>query len=155
MKKSQNSQNFASFTGKHLYWSLFLIKLQAWGTPTQVFSWKICEIFKNIYFYRTPLVTVSVCNTIHHLEMEEWSPWSNCSCGYQTRKRKCLMDDCFTFKKQENQSCIQLNCTGVTSLYFKKILIYHLQAQTIHHKKPRFWLYYAHPGRKDLKISIT
>ena len=38
-------------------WSLVLIKLQRLrsatlfkGTPTQVFSGEICEIFKNIYF---------------------------------------------------------------------------------------------------------
>ena len=43
----------ANFTGKHLGWSLFLIKLHAWRpvtllkkTPTQVFSCKICEVFK-------------------------------------------------------------------------------------------------------------
>ena len=63
-----------------------------------------------------------LCNTIYLLEMEEWSPWSNCSCGYQSRNRKCLMDDCFTFKKHENQSCIQPYCTSVTSLYLKKSL---------------------------------
>ena len=33
------------FTGKHLCWSLFLIKLQE--TPTQVFSCEYCKIFKN------------------------------------------------------------------------------------------------------------
>ena len=97
---------------------------------------------------------ILLCNTIHLLEMEEWSPWSNCSCGYQTRKRKCLIDDCFTFKKHENLSCIEPNCTGVTSLYFKKILIYHLQVLTIHHKKPRFRLYYSHPGRRYRKHSM-
>ena len=50
-------KNFAIFTGKHLYWSLFLIKLQAFrpatllnrGSNTGV-SCEICEIFKNIYF---------------------------------------------------------------------------------------------------------
>ena len=26
----------------------------------QVFSWDFCEIFKNTFFYRTPLVAVSV-----------------------------------------------------------------------------------------------
>ena len=40
-------KNFVSFTGKHLCWSLFLIKLQAWRpnflkkeTPTQIFPVK-------------------------------------------------------------------------------------------------------------------
>ena len=39
-----------SFTGKHLNWSLFLIKLQAWGPAMQVFSTEICKILKNTYF---------------------------------------------------------------------------------------------------------
>ena len=33
-------KNFAIFSGKHLCWSLFLIKL---------FSWEYCEIFKNTF----------------------------------------------------------------------------------------------------------
>ena len=43
-------KNFANCTGKHLCWSLFLIKPQAWWcdfireTPTQVFSCEIYEI---------------------------------------------------------------------------------------------------------------
>ena len=52
----QNSclKNFAIFTGNRLYWRLFLM-LQAS---------EICEIFKNNFFYRTPLVTTSVLWTI-------------------------------------------------------------------------------------------
>ena len=42
-------KNFAKFTGKHLYWSLFLIKFQV--SPTQVFS---CEFWLQ-FFFRTPL----------------------------------------------------------------------------------------------------
>ena len=45
------------FTRKHLYWSLFLIKLQAFRpatllkwTPTQTFSCEYCEKFKSTYF---------------------------------------------------------------------------------------------------------
>ena len=57
-------RNFANFTGKHLCWSLFLIKSQARrpGTllksdsKTGVFFCEICEIFKNTFFYRTPAV---------------------------------------------------------------------------------------------------
>ena len=37
-------KNFAIFTGKHLCWSLLLIK-----TPTQVFSYEYCKIFKNYF----------------------------------------------------------------------------------------------------------
>ena len=38
-------KNFANFIGKHLYWNLFLIKLQLYEneTPTQV---SLCEIYK-------------------------------------------------------------------------------------------------------------
>ena len=56
-------KNFAIFTGKHLCRSLFLIKLQCWRPATllkrdstQVFSCEYCKIFKNTFFYRTPLV---------------------------------------------------------------------------------------------------
>ena len=57
--KTENSQqntiqeavlkNFAIFTGKHLRWSFFLIKLQL-QTPTQVFSYEYSEILRNTYF---------------------------------------------------------------------------------------------------------
>ena len=50
-------KNFTIFTGKHLCWSLSLIKLQAATpatllkkNPTQVFSCEYFEIFKNIYY---------------------------------------------------------------------------------------------------------
>ena len=55
--------NFAKFTGKH---RLFLLKLQAWGlqlylkkTLAQVFSCEFCEISKNTFSYRAPLVAAS------------------------------------------------------------------------------------------------
>ena len=48
--------NFANCTGKHLCYSLFLIKLQVFRPatyekeiPTKVFSCEICETFKNPY----------------------------------------------------------------------------------------------------------
>ena len=47
-------KNFAKFTGKYLCQSLFKKE-----TLTQVFFCEFCEIFKNIYFYRTPLVAAS------------------------------------------------------------------------------------------------
>ena len=50
-------KNFGNFTGKHLCWNLFLIKLLAFRpsnllkkTPTRVFSCETCKIFKNAYF---------------------------------------------------------------------------------------------------------
>ena len=54
-------KNFTNLTEKHLCWSIFFKKLQALGwRPTQVFFCENCEIFKNNFFNRTPLVTVSV-----------------------------------------------------------------------------------------------
>ena len=50
-------KNFATFTRKHLCWSLFLIncrheQLQLYWkkTPTHVFWCEYCEIFRNAYF---------------------------------------------------------------------------------------------------------
>ena len=50
-------KNFANFTKKHLWWSLFLTKLQAFSlqviskeTSTQAFSCEGCKTFKNTYF---------------------------------------------------------------------------------------------------------
>ena len=55
-------KNLANFTGKYLCWSLFLIELQAHqkDTPAQVFSCEICQIFNNVFSYRTPPVSTSV-----------------------------------------------------------------------------------------------
>ena len=51
-------KNFSKFTGKHLCWSFFFNKvadlrpatLLKKETPTQLFSYSFCEIFKNTYF---------------------------------------------------------------------------------------------------------
>ena len=48
-------ENFTKFTGKHLYQSLFFNK----ETLAQVFPSEFCEIFKNTYFYRIPLMAAS------------------------------------------------------------------------------------------------
>ena len=43
--------------GKPLCQSLFLNKVATYkDTPAQVFSFEYCDIFKNIFFYRTPTV---------------------------------------------------------------------------------------------------
>ena len=58
--------NFAKFSGTHLCQSLFLNKVASWGlqfikkeTLTRVFSCEFCEISKNIFSYRTPLMAAS------------------------------------------------------------------------------------------------
>ena len=54
-------ENFAKFIGKHLSQSLFFNKFARAcnfikkETLVQVFSCEFCEIFKNTFFYRTPL----------------------------------------------------------------------------------------------------
>ena len=51
--KNSVLKKFPIFTGKHLCWSLFLIKLVCnfiKGTPTQLLSCEYCEIFQNSYF---------------------------------------------------------------------------------------------------------
>ena len=45
-------KNIPIFTGKHLCWSLFLIKLQAW----RIYSCEYFKIFKNSFIYRTLLL---------------------------------------------------------------------------------------------------
>ena len=49
--------NFAKFTGKHLFQSLFFNKKE---TLTQVFSFEFCEIFKNTLFKEIPATAASV-----------------------------------------------------------------------------------------------
>ena len=59
-------RNFAKFTGKHLCQSLFFNKVAGAAcnfikkeTLTQVFSCEFCEISKNTFSQRTPLVAAS------------------------------------------------------------------------------------------------
>ena len=60
-------RNFAKFTGKHLRQSLFFNKVAGLRPATslkketlaQVFSCEFCEISKNTFFHRTPLVAAS------------------------------------------------------------------------------------------------
>ena len=53
-------KNFANFTGEHLCWSLFLIKLQVFKSATWCFPMKIFGIFKNTYFEEHLQTTASV-----------------------------------------------------------------------------------------------
>ena len=65
--KIVDARNFAIFTGKHLCWSLFLIKNNFISTLSQkrlqyrwFLSCKNCEIFTNFFFYGTYLVAIFV-----------------------------------------------------------------------------------------------
>ena len=44
-------KNSAIFTGKHLCWSIFLMKLQVWWLYSEVFSSEYCGIFKNTFLW--------------------------------------------------------------------------------------------------------
>ena len=76
-------KNFVTVTGKHLCWSLFLIKLQAFwpatllkkNTPTKMFSYEYRETFKTRFFYRTSLAAASETeefqdNRSHKLQLQ-------------------------------------------------------------------------------------
>ena len=52
------------FRGKYLCWNLFFNKLYLKKTPTQVFFCEYCKIFKNNFFYRTPLAAASAPGVI-------------------------------------------------------------------------------------------
>ena len=54
-------KDFAIFTGKHLCWSLFLIKLPIFRQETagKMFSWEYCDIFKSSFFHRPLPVNTS------------------------------------------------------------------------------------------------
>ena len=60
-------ENFAHFTGKHLCWSLVLIKNIKFienRLPTQVFSLKFDKVLTTTFFTETPPVAASVVNDI-------------------------------------------------------------------------------------------
>ena len=68
-------KNCATFTGKHLCWSLSLIKLQPFRTATKVYYCEYCEIFKDTYFekkIRTAAscfssMSIGLRNTLKHI----------------------------------------------------------------------------------------
>ena len=70
-------KNLAIFTRKHLCWSLFLIKLQAWRplhfiekeTPTQVFFCEYCEIIENSFFIEHLLLIILFRNFYVMIEL--------------------------------------------------------------------------------------
>ena len=68
-------RNFAKFTGKSLCQSLSFNKVAGLAcnfikkeTLAQVFSYEFCEISKNTFYYRTPLVAASINQQKHGLK---------------------------------------------------------------------------------------
>ena len=68
-------KSFLKFTEKHLWQSLFFNKVA--GLRAQVFSCKFWEIFKNIFFYITPVVAASGWNQLLHQYQHFKSKWDN------------------------------------------------------------------------------
>ena len=71
-------KNFAKFTGKHLCQSLFFNKVTVLACNftkkealAQMFSCEFCEIFKNTFFYRKPLVAASAFNSLYKIRCED------------------------------------------------------------------------------------
>ena len=101
-------KNFANFTGKHLYRSLFLNKVAGFRnsnfikkTPTQVFSSAVAEIFKNTFFYRTSSVAAShsfkspACNFIKNVTPAKMF-FENFATFLRISLDRTPPDDCFS-----------------------------------------------------------
>ena len=88
IKKKPVPKNCAIFIGKHLRWSLFLIKffnkLYQKETPTQVLSSEYCEVFKNTNFEE-------------HLPATAFIYWKNRRWLPILKNWKMLAETCFTF----------------------------------------------------------
>ena len=95
-------RNFTKLTGKHLCQSLFLIKLQAIKKETlaQVFSCEFCEISKNTFFHRTPLVAASGSSIVQF--QADWYLFPTISKRILDRSRKIL--HCHSHNKNWNLS---------------------------------------------------
>ena len=77
--KKVGLRNFAKFTGKQLCQSFFLNKVAGLKKETlaQVFSWEFCEISKNTFFHRTPLVAEHLCSSYCTSNFQVW--WHSCT----------------------------------------------------------------------------
>ena len=68
-------ENLANFTGKHLYWSLFLIKLWLSAfkkeTLAHVFSCKFCEFSKNTFLQNTSGRLVLTLPNFHRIKLHD------------------------------------------------------------------------------------
>ena len=86
-------KNVTNFTGRHLCWSLFLIKLQTWKTAFKRFEmiWsaqtEICDIFKSNYFEEHLRTTVP-WNQFHKLVVILSILNSHCEFFYPNKEKK-------------------------------------------------------------------
>ena len=72
-------KSFAIFTWKYLFWSIFLIKLEAFRSPallkrdsnTGIFLWILQNFYEQL-FYRTSADCFSTCSSFHSLHPRLW-----------------------------------------------------------------------------------
>ena len=115
----------------------FLMKLEAAcnfsksETLTQVFSCEFCEVFKNIFFYRTPLVAASVyllwrasCNSlkISYGDMNQ----GNCQAMEKMRFASSLYWFYTNLRPRNSYrpQAIDFNLNHLTASYMRKTLVW-------------------------------
>ena len=115
----------------------FLMKLEAAcnfsksETLTQVFSCEFCEVFKNIFFYRTPLVAASVyllwrasCNSlkISYGDMNQ----GNCQAMEKLRFASSLYWFYTNLRPRNSYrpQAIDFNLNHLTASYMRKTLVW-------------------------------
>ena len=113
--KNQDAlNNIAKFTVKHLCWSLFLTKLQAWWCTAlskrnsgQAFSCKFSEIFKKTYF-------------VEHFRTDAWMKWTKKNCIYKIYSQEGTVKDVLTTFSKEIPSQMLLfeNCKVLQKVIF-------------------------------------
>ena len=101
-------------------------------TPTQVFSCEYCEIFKNSFYYRAPLVTASVLWTITMLNcnlvlgnlrtMNNLNITNIFSDGMLYGKRQLLLLSQSRFKQLLSASLTDLNINSTYANLFQHFL---------------------------------
>ena len=110
-------KNFAKFTGKHLHWSLFMIKPQGSGpvtllktdSNTGAFLW-ICEVFKNTLFTEHLRAAVSGCSAIGVLSGVKPDPdFARSVIAHHCFLKHFISPDVILYLKEENHICLQEN----------------------------------------------
>ena len=80
-------KNFANVTGKRLFWSLFLIKFQAWrygsllkrNSNTDVFLWNLRNFLEHLFYRTPPMAASGNRKTFHRLSIFYYHDLAKCS----------------------------------------------------------------------------
>ena len=94
-------------------------------TLAQVFSCEFCEISKNTFSYRTPLVTASANSLLW------WSKWNNW--------QWCFFKLVETFEQRLKASCfISISDVGISSKFFKSMVVCNYKNKQIKSNKSKY-----------------